>query len=184
GWLGWTALSLFVLLAAAVSVGVWWVARYSLGVNRLSAGVGETVFYGADSKPWFRLDEQRRDVPLNQIAADLQHAVVAVEDRRFYSHPGIDPIGLTRAAVRDVQSRSLAEAGSTLTQQLARTLFLSNSHTFARKAKEALIAVLIEIRLSKEEILELYLNRVYLSAGVYGVEAMSQHLYRKSSKNL
>jgi penicillin-binding protein 1A len=184
GWLGWTALSLFVLLLAGIATGVWWVARYTLAVNRLSRGVGDTIFYGADSKPWFRLDEQRRDVPLNQIAADLQHAVVAVEDRRFYVHPGVDPIGLARAVVRDVRSRSLAEGGSTLTQQLARTLFLSNTQTFARKAKEALIAVLIELRLSKNEILELYLNRVYLSAGVYGVEAMSQHLYRKSSRNL
>src|SRR5207249_10832398 len=136
------------------------------------------------SKPWFRLDEQRRDVPLNQIAADLQHAVVAVEDRRFYVHGGVDPIGLARAVIRDARSRSLVEGGSTLTQQLARTLFLSNVPTFARKAKEAVIALLIEVRLSKAEILELYLNRVYLSAGVYGVEAMSQHLYRKSARSL
>lgn len=162
----------------------WWVVRYSLAVNRLSRGVGDTVFYGADSKPWFRLDEQRRDVPLDQIATNLQRAVVAVEDRRFYAHPGVDPIGIVRAAVRDVRTGSLAEGGSTLTQQLARTLFLSNRPTFARKWKEAVLAILIEVRLSKAEILELYLNRVYLSAGVYGVEAMSQHLYRKSAKNL
>ena len=155
GWLGWATLSLIALLAATLTISVWWVARYSLAVNRLSRGVGDTIFYGADSKPWFRLDEQRRDVSLDQIAADLQHAVVAVEDRRFYAHAGIDPIGLARAVVRDVRSRSLAEGGSTLTQQLARTLFLSNAPTFARKAKEALIAVLIEVRLGKQEILEL-----------------------------
>jgi 1A family penicillin-binding protein len=184
GWLEWTGLTFLTLLLVGITTCVWWVGRYSLAVNRLSRGIGDTIFYGADSKPWFRLDEQRRDVPLNQITADLQHAVVAVEDRRFYAHGGIDPIGLARAVVRDVQSRSLAEGGSTLTQQLARTLFLSNAPTFARKAKEALIAELIEVRLSKEEILELYLNRVYLSAGVYGVEAMSQHLYRKSSTDL
>ena len=123
------------------------VGRPLLGRRQPPArGVGDTVFYGADAKPWFRLDEQRRDVPLDQIATDLQHAVVAVEDRRFYSHPGIDPIGVARAVVRDVRSRSLAEGGSTLTQQLARTLFLSNVPTFARKAKEAVIAVLIEVR--------------------------------------
>ena len=173
-----------LLVLSGIGVTAWWVARYALAVNRLSRGVGDTVFYGADSKPWFRLDEQRRDVPLDQIATDLQRAVVAVEDRRFYAHPGIDPIGIVRAAVRDVQTRSLAEGGSTLTQQLARTLFLSNRASFARKWKEAVIAVLIEVRLSKAEILELYLNRVYLSAGVYGVEAMSQHLYRKPAKNL
>jgi penicillin-binding protein 1A len=184
GWFEWIRLSVFALLLVGITITGWWIARYSLAVNRLSRGVGDTIFYGADSKPWFRLDEQRRDVPLKQIAADLQHAVVAVEDRRFYVHPGVDPIGLARAVIRDVRSRSLVEGGSTLTQQLARTLFLSNVPTFARKAKEATIALLIEVRLSKEEILQLYLNRVYLSAGVYGVEAMSQHLYRKSARNL
>ncbi len=183
-WLKWGRLAVAAVLLLSGGITTWWAGRYSLAINRLSRGVGDTVFYGADSKPWFRLDEQRRDVPLNQIAPDLWHAVVAVEDRRFYAHPGVDLIGLSRAAVRDVRSRSLAEGGSTLTQQLARTLFLSNVPTFARKAKEAVIAVLIEVRLSKDQILELYLNRVYLSAGVYGVEAMSQHLYRKSSKNL
>ena len=142
------------------------------------------MFYGADGKPWFGLDEQRRDVTLDHIALDLQHAVVAVEDRRFYSHPGIDPIGIARAVVRDVRSRSRVEGGSTLTQQLARTLFLSNVRTYARKAKEAVIALLIEAQLSKQEILELYLNRVYLSAGVYGVEAMSQHLYHHPARTL
>jgi 1A family penicillin-binding protein len=183
-WLKWGRLVVAAVLLLSGGITIWWAGRYSLAINRLSRGVGDTVFYGADSKPWFRLDEQRRDVPLSQIAPDLRHAVVAVEDRRFYAHPGLDLIGLSRAAVRDVRSRSLAEGGSTLTQQLARTLFLSNVPTFARKAKEAVIAVLMEVRLSKDQILELYLNRVYLSAGVYGVEAMSQHLYRKSSKNL
>jgi len=173
-----------LVVLSGIAVTAWWVARYSLAVHRLSRGVGDTVFYGADSKPWFRLNEQRHDVPLDHIAVDLQHAFVAVEDRRFYAHPGIDPVGVVRATVRDVRTRSLAEGGSTLTQQLARTLFLSNVPSFARKWKEAVIAILIEARLSKAEILELYLNRVYLSAGVYGVEAMSQHLYRKSAKNL
>jgi penicillin-binding protein 1A len=184
GWLEWSRLAVLLLALSGVGVTAWWVARYSLAVNRLSRGVGDTVFYGADSKPWFRLDEQRRDVPLEQIATDLQRAVVAVEDRRFYTHPGVDPVGVVRAVVRDVRTRSLAEGASTLTQQLARTLFLSNVPTFARKWKEAVIAVLIEVRLTKAQILELYLNRVYLSAGVYGVEAMSQHLYRKSANNL
>jgi penicillin-binding protein 1A len=184
GWLEWTLLSALVLVLSGIGVTAWWVARYSLAVNRLSRGVGDTVFYGADSKPWFRLDEQRRDVPLDQIATDLQRAVVAVEDRRFFVHKGVDPVSVARAVVRDVRTGSLAEGASTLTQQLARTLFLSNVPTFARKWKEAVIAVLIEVRLSKAQILELYLNRVYLSAGVYGVEAMSLHLYRKSAKNL
>jgi penicillin-binding protein 1A len=153
-------------------------------VHRLTRGVGDTVFYDADGNAWFRLDEQRHDVPLADIAADLQHAVVAVEDRRFYRHPGLDPIGIARAAVRDVSRGGRAEGASTLTQQLARTLYLSNVRTFARKAKEAGIALLIEAELTKPQILELYLNRVYLSAGVYGVQTMSEHLFRKPAKAL
>src|SRR5207244_4501281 len=123
--------------------------------------------------------EQRHDVALDDIAPELQHAVVAVEDRRFYHHPGIDPIGVARAVVRDVRHGGRVEGGSTLTQQLARTLFLSNVRTYGRKAKEAALALLIEAELTKPQILELYLNRVYLSAGVYGVETMSEHLFRK-----
>jgi len=156
-----------------------WLSRYALAVHRLTRGVGDTVFYGADGQPWFRLDEERHDVSLDEIAPDLQHAVVAVEDRRFYRHPGIDTIGLARALGRDIRHGSRVEGGSTLTQQLARTLFLSNVKTYARKLKEAGLAILIEAELSKKQILEFYLNRVYLSAGVYGVETMSEHLFRK-----
>jgi membrane peptidoglycan carboxypeptidase len=156
-----------------------WLSRYAVAVHRLTRGIGDTVFYGADGQPWFRLDEQRHDVSLDEISPNLQHAVVAVEDRRFYHHPGIDPIGLGRAVVRDIRGGGRREGGSTLTQQLARTIFLSNVKTFGRKIKEGGIALLIEAQLSKKQILEFYLNRVYLSAGVYGVETMSEHLFRK-----
>jgi penicillin-binding protein 1A len=179
GLLHWIALVTLVCVALSGATYAWWVARYSGPVLGLTRGVGDTMFYGADGKPWFRLDEQRHDVSIGRIAADLQHAVIAVEDRRFVSHPGIDPIGLARAAWRNVRSGDLAEGGSTITQQLARTLFLSNARTFTRKAKEATIALLIERHLTKPQILELYLNRIYLGAGVYGVEAMSELLYRK-----
>src|SRR5204862_8012816 len=127
---------------------------------------------------------ERHDVALSVISPDLQHAVVAVEDHRFYHHAGIDPSGVVRAATRDVRAHDRVEGGSTLTQQLARTLFLSNVRTYGRKAKEAALAVLIEEQLTKNQILELYLNRVYLSAGVYGVEAMSEHLFRKPVQSL
>jgi len=151
-------------------------------VHRLTRGIGDTVFYGADGQAWFRLDEQRHDVPLADIATDLQHAVVAIEDRRFYYHPGIDPIGLARATVRNVRRGARTEGGSTLTQQLARTLFLSNVRSYGRKTKEAAISVMIEAQLTKAQILELYLNRIYLSAGIYGVETMAQHMFRKPAR--
>src|SRR5262245_16224828 len=154
-------------------------SRYAVAVHRLTRGVGDTVFYGADGRPWFRLDQQRHDVALSEISTDLQNAVVAVEDKRFYYHPGVDPIGIGRALYREVRSGGRLEGGSTLTQQLARTLYLSNVRTWGRKAKEAAIALIIEAQLTKKQILELYLNRIYLSAGVYGVETMSEHLYRR-----
>jgi 1A family penicillin-binding protein len=178
-WPDWVALALVATLVVAAAVSGVWLSRYTLVVHRLTRGIGDTVFYGADGQPWFRLDEQRHDVPLAAISPDLQHAVVAIEDRRFYHHPGLDPIGVTRAVFRDVRSRGRVEGGSTLTQQLARILFLSNVRTFGRKAKEAAIALLLEAQLQKSQILELYLNRVYLSAGVYGVETMAEHLFRK-----
>lgn len=183
-WWEWIGASVVAIAVAGSAISGWWMARYVRVVHRLTRGVGDTVFYAADGRPWFRLDEQRHDVPLFEIAADLQHAVVAVEDRRFYLHPGIDPIGVARAIVRNSLSDGRSEGGSTLTQQLARTLFLSNTKTLARKAKEASIAVLLEVQLSKDQILELYLTRIYLSACVYGVDAMAAHLFRKPAKAL
>ena len=147
------------LVCGAVVSGVW-LSRYAVAVHRLTRGIGDTVFYGADGQPWFRLDGQRHDVSLGEISPDLQHAVVAVEDRRFYHHPGIDPIGVGRAVVRDLRGGGRMEGGSTLTQQLARTIFLSNVRTFGRKIKEGGIALLIEAQLSKKQILEFYLNRI------------------------
>lgn len=158
--------------------------RQGWAVFSLRRGVGDTWFYGADGRPWFRMDEQRHDVPLSEISPDLQHAVIAVEDHRFYHHFGIDPIGTGRAVWRDVRGGDRLEGGSTLTQQLARTLFLSNRRTVGRKLQEAVLALLLEQELSKNQILELYLNRVYLSGGVYGVETMSENLYGKAASRL
>jgi 1A family penicillin-binding protein len=180
----WIAAGLLLALVASGGVSVWWLSRYALAVHRLTRGVGDTTFYGADGQEWFRLDEERHDVSLSQISPDLQHAVLAVEDRRFYLHPGVDPIGIARAVVRDIRQGGRFEGGSTLTQQLARTLFLSRARTYGRKVKEAGIALLIEAQLTKSQILELYLNRVYLSAGVYGVNAMSEHVFRKPASEL
>lgn len=171
----------FILVA---SVAVGWLAKQSYSVYRLSRGVGDTWFYAADGRRWFRLDEQRHDVPIAAIATDLQHAFVAVEDHRFFMHPGVDPIALGRAVVRNIRESGRAQGGSTLTQQLARTLFLSNRKSYGRKASEAVLAFLIEVQLTKEQILELYLNRIFLGAGIYGVEAMSQRVFGKSAKTL
>jgi membrane peptidoglycan carboxypeptidase len=129
-------------------VSLTWFSRYAFLIHRLTSGAGDTVFYGADGQPWFRMDEQRHDVALDQISLALQNAVVATEDHRFFNHPGIDPIAVTRAVWRDLQSGGRSEGGSTLTQQLARTLFLSNAKTYGRKVKEAGLALLLEFELS------------------------------------
>jgi penicillin-binding protein 1A len=174
----------FACLVVITAIFVVWSMRQGWAVYKLRRGVGDTWFYAADGRPWFRMDEQRRDVSLDAIAPDLQHAVIAVEDHRFYHHFGIDPIGFGRALWRDLRHGNRAEGGSTLTQQLARTLFLSNKRTLGRKAQEAVLALLLEQELSKKQILELYLNRIYLSGGVYGVETMSRNLYGKPVSSL
>src|SRR6185436_5972063 len=154
-----------------------WTGRHAWAIYRLNRGVGDTVFYDAAGRPWFRLDEQRRDVPLDQISTYFKDAVIAVEDHRFYLHPCVDPIALTRATFYNLRSDA-TQGGSTITQQLARTLYLSNVKTYGRKLQEAMLAAMLEIFLSKREILQLYLNRVYLSGGIYGVETMSRKMFR------
>jgi len=161
-----------------------WSGRHAVAIYRLNQGVGGTTFYDAMGREWFPLDEQRRDVPIEQISPYFKDAVISIEDHRYYSHFGIDPIAVTRAAFFNLRSREGTQGGSTITQQLARTLYLSNARTFARKAQEAALAVMLEIFLSKKEILELYFDRVYLSGGVYGVESMSEKLFGKPASKL
>lgn len=163
---------------------VFWAVRYGFEVQALNRGIGDTVFYDGRGKPWFPMDEQRRDVPLAGISPHLRRAVVAVEDHRFYSHGGIDPVGVARAVFRNARAGRAAQGGSTITQQLARTLFLSNERTWARKGKEAIAALALETLLTKDQILEFYLNRIYLSGGIYGVENISRRLLGKPASDV
>ena len=119
-------------------------------------------------------------VPIDRIAPDLGRAVVAVEDRRFYTHMGFDAAGMARAALVNIQNGRIEEGASTITQQLVKNLFLANEQTFTRKAEELLLALDIEIAYTKPEILEMYLNVVYYGAGFYGVGAASEGYYGKS----
>ena len=114
----------------------------------------------------------------------VPNAFIAIEDRRFRSHMGIDPIGLTRAAVQNMINGHVVQGGSTLTQQLAKNLFLSPSRTFDRKIQEAMLALYLESRYSKDQILTLYLNRVYFGAGVFGIEAASEKFFGKHANEL
>ena len=121
---------------------------------------------------------------LKEMPPYVPKAFVAIEDRRFYDHFGVDPIGIARAAVANILHRGVAQGGSTLTQQLAKNLFLTQERTMTRKLQEALLAVWLEQKFTKTQILELYLNRVYFGAGAYGIEQASQRYFGKSAKQI
>jgi penicillin-binding protein 1A len=120
----------------------------------------------------------------DQIPQVMKDAMISTEDRRFHEHFGIDPIGIARSLMVRAQSGHWRQGGSTLTQQLARTIFLNNNRTFDRKGREALIAMALEWRFSKDQILELYLNKVYFGGGAYGVDAASRKFFNHSATHL
>ena len=124
------------------------------------------------------------EVPLHELPDYAPKAFVAIEDRRFYSHHGVDPLGILRAVVRDVLHRGSTQGGSTITQQLAKNLFLTQERTVSRKLQEVVLALWLEHKFSKAQILELYLNRVYFGSGAYGIEAAAQRYFGKSAKQL
>lgn len=123
-------------------------------------------------------------INLKDLPPYVPKAFVAIEDHRFYDHYGIDPIGITRAVVRNVTRRGGMEGGSTLTQQLAKNLFLTQERTISRKIQEAILAIWLEHRYSKDQILELYLNRVYFGSGAYGVEAAARKYFGHGARDV
>lgn len=143
------------------------------------------MIQASDGKPLAtRGDMGGAAVPLKQLPAYLPKAFIAIEDRRFYDHWGLDPIGLSRAMAANLISRRVRQGGSTLTQQLAKNLFLTQERTFSRKIQEVVLALWLEQKFSKAEILDLYMNRVYFGSGAYGVEAASQRYFGKSARNV
>ncbi|MGY6567768.1 MAG: transglycosylase domain-containing protein [Salinarimonas sp.] len=125
-----------------------------------------------------------RNISINDVPAHLPQAFIAIEDRRFYGHFGIDPIGIARALVTNVMTGATVQGGSTITQQLAKNLFLTQERTAARKIQEAILALWLERHYSKDELLELYMNRVYFGAGAYGVEAAARRYFDKTASEL
>ncbi|HWO01290.1 MAG TPA: PBP1A family penicillin-binding protein [Blastocatellia bacterium] len=146
-------------------------------VTRVLAADGKTVVGE------FSL-ERRIPVNYDQIPDQMKNAIFAIEDDRFYQHIGVDPIRIVMAAFKNVARSRKSEGASTLTQQLARALFLSPEKTYTRKIKEALIAMQIERYYTKEQILEMYCNQIFLGGGAYGFEAGSQYYFSKSLKDL
>lgn len=147
--------------------------------------VAATQVFDANGQLISKLFEENRVVvSINNISPYIQQAVIANEDSRFYNHFGIDPIGIIRAMWVNLRSGSLVEGGSTLTQQLAKNMFLTQERTFTRKVKEFFWAIIIERKFAKQEILQAYLNQVYFGEGAYGVEASSQVYFGKHASEL
>jgi penicillin-binding protein 1A len=163
-----------------------WVAEIPDSANLLSYDPGNDITL-LDAKG--RLIARRglvrsAAIGVGELPAYVGNAFIAVEDRRFRSHFGIDIRGLGRALVTDIKAASFVQGGSTLTQQLAKNLFLKPDRTLKRKIEEAILALLLERRYSKDQILTLYLNHVYFGAGVYGIEAASERFYNKPARDL
>jgi penicillin-binding protein 1A len=125
-----------------------------------------------------------RWLKIKDVPADMKDAMVAVEDRRFYMHPGVDPIGITRSIYIRLTSGRFTQGGSTITQQLARNVYLNNNREFGRKMREIVLALAMETKFTKAQILELYLNKVYFGGGAYGVDAASRKFFDHGAESL
>lgn len=169
-----SAVVAYVLVTLPRDAGIALPARVS-GVTVLGADGSVLARRGAFAGDDVSIDELPRYVP---------QAVIAIEDKRYFSHFGIDPVGLARAMIANVKAGRIVQGGSTITQQLAKNLFLKPERTLRRKAKEAVLALWLEYQYSKREILQLYLNRVYFGAGTFGVEAATQRYYNKPAASL
>jgi len=144
-----------------------------------------TRIYSADKVLLAELFVEKRDpVQLKHIPPYLKAALIATEDRNFYNHSGVDLKGILRAIIKDIMAGEFVEGASTITQQLAKTLFLTPRKTISRKIKEAILAFQLERRYTKDEILELYLNQVYFGSSAYGVESAARTFFGKSAKDL
>src|SRR5947199_10343903 len=182
--LAYTALVGLLALATAVAVATAYLPSYSdltkrsdLGqMIRVHAANGQVlVSLGPSFGQWLTYD---------QIPPEMRAAMISTEDRRFRSHIGIDPIGIGRALGSALASGHRVRATSTITQQLARNIFLTNNRNVVRKFKEAILAMALERKFSKNQILELYLNRVYFGAGAYGIDAASRTFFGHGADHL
>ena len=179
--LKWAGAAAVWMVIAALGAGVW----VSIGLPDLDEALKTerrptVTIQAADGTEIYRAgDLVGETVALKNLPPHLMQAVLATEDRRFYSHFGIDPIGLGRAMVRNIRAGRVVEGGSTITQQLAKNLFLTPARTITRKLQEMVVALWLEWEFSKDQILTLYLNRVYLGAGTYGVDAAARRFFQK-----
>ena len=178
------ALVAVLALVVAVAVAVASLPSYSTLSKR--ADLGQTIrVRAANGQVLVNIGPSFGQwLPYSQIPQEMRAAMIAVEDKRFRSHVGVDPVGVARAVKVRVETGRWAQGGSTITQQLARNIFLTNSRTFGRKVKEAVLALALERKFTKDQILELYLNRVYFGGGAYGIDAASRRFFGHSAHDL
>jgi penicillin-binding protein 2A len=144
-----------------------------------------TVFYDLNGEVASKVSANKNEgVPINQIPDSMKNAVIAIEDRRFYEHHGVDYIGITRALIRDIKARGMVEGGSTITQQLTKNTLLTSQKTLKRKVDEVFLAMQIERQYSKQEILQMYLNQIYFGDGAWGIKHAARNYFAKDVKDL
>ena len=185
-----TVALLVVFICATVGAGIGvanWLRRDLPSTSSLQtiAPPVKTLVYDRNGKLVHEFYKENRTlVPLRQIPQPMIDAILAIEDRRFYTHWGIDPIRTVRALLANIIARRPEQGGSTITQQLARNLFLTHEKTFSRKLKEAILAVRIERAYTKDEILEMYFNQIYFGEGAYGIDAAAKAYFGKQVQDL
>jgi 1A family penicillin-binding protein len=183
------------LLAVGVLSSSLWVAWFAFDLttglpNRqalrdMGDMVQSTTIFDANDRPAFTIfKEQRIEVPLEKVSPNVIKAVISVEDQRFFDHSGIDVVRIGGAALKNLQAGRRAEGGSTITQQLARLMFLNRGKAYRRKLKEVIVAAYLENLYSKQEILGMYLNKVYFGDGLHGVEAAARGYFGKPAADL
>jgi penicillin-binding protein 1A len=193
-WVRWTvmaALIVVLVVGLGVAASAFWVLTILPGslpsvsqLERFDASEGTKVYDDNDELVTEFHVERRIFVPLDQIPKALREAIIATEDARFYSHYGVDPMGIARAVYQNFRRGRIVEGGSTITQQLAKVLFLTPDRSLERKLKEAVLALELERRYSKDRILEMYLNQIYFGHGAFGVEAAARTFFGKSVTEL
>lgn len=180
--IGFSIIFILIMAITGVSVylGIILFGNYAIDEKELVTKESTTVVDSQGNELVKLFSENRETVSLDEVPSHVQEAFVAVEDQRFFDHTGIDVRSIGRALYRDIITRSAAEGGSTITQQLAKNAFLSPEKSLLRKTEEVLIAFNLEHQYTKEEILEMYLNRIYFGHGAHGVQAASQLYFGKS----
>jgi penicillin-binding protein 1A len=180
-----------VVLTCVTAVGMGAFSRFTSQLNeralefRLDSGPQSTLVFDRHNELIFAFSAERRsDRELEGLGASVVPAVLAAEDKRFYRHPGIDPVRIAGAFVANVKAGRIVQGGSTITQQLVRLTLLDTQRQFVRKLRESLLALRIERRYAKHDILEAYLNRVYFGAGYYGIEAAAEGYFGKSASDV